>query len=157
MQIARVGVNMNIWLDATVSVSGVTSHTPLPSLPMCLHPLTAESCGGGTTVSTFPLSCREHSFVSCIPFPIHLFLSLSPPGQKKTTLLLLFTRGRGLSVYLINLWEESAPPPPSFPPRFTWLVKQQSSKKRRRKRRCILSLPLAVSQCVSCCLFLMTG
>lgn len=90
--------------------------------------------------------------------------SLSPPGQKKKILLLL-TRGRGLSVPLKNLGVESVPlnttsPLLPFPPRFTWLVKQQSLKKGRRKRRCILSLPLAVSQCVpgvSCGLFLMTS
>lgn len=99
-------------------------------------------------VSTFPLSCREHSFVSCIPFPIHLFLSC-PSWTGKNSCYSLHWGGRGLSVHLKN------PLPP--PPRFTWLVKQQSLKKRRRKRRCILSLPLAVSQCVSCGLFLMTG
>lgn len=148
-------------------LSGVTFHTPLPSTSFTSNPRTILWRGEETMVSpTFPLSCRELSFVSCIPLPIHLFLSLSPLLDRKKPYSL--TRGRGMSVRLKKPLSAICRYPPSplnatsspFPPRFTWLVKQQSSKKGRRKKRCILSLPLAVSQCVpglSCGLFLMTG
>lgn len=81
--------------DLMICLSGATFHTPRSSLPVCLHPLCAESYrAGGTMASpTFPLSCREHSFVSCIPFPIHLFLSHPSWTEKKKKLLLLFTGG----------------------------------------------------------------
>lgn len=122
--------------QSSVCLSGVTFHTHLPHhLPVYLHPFPAESWweggwGGETIASpTFPLSCRELSFVSCIPFPIHFF----PSPQ---LLSYSFTWGRGVL---------KIPPPPSSvllnrtSPSilcFTWLVKQQSAKK---GRRCILS------------------
>lgn len=69
------------------------SHHLSLSLPMCLTP-PPEYGGGGTMVSTFPLSCREHSFVSCIPFPIHLFLSC-PSWTGKNSCYSLHWRGEG--------------------------------------------------------------
>lgn len=158
MQRAWIRTNMKTYEDDTelwVSLSGVTFHTPLSLLPVCLHALPAESYGGGTMVSpAFPLSCWEHPFVSCIPFPIHLFLSL--PSWKKNScyFFFFFIQGGGSWACVSKIWVKSVPfdtaSPLLFPLCFTWLVKQQSFKKGRRKRRCILSLPLAVpSVCTS--------
>lgn len=97
-------------LQSSVCLSGVIFRTPLPSsLPVCLHPLPAESCGGGTMASpTFPLSCREHSFVSRIPFPIHLFLSLSSWSEKKSL------HGGGVCLKKWNQSPWTQPHPSSF-------------------------------------------
>lgn len=156
---------MNIWVDATELYLSLRCDFSHPcSLSSCVFTSTPRRIlwGWNNSLSNIPtllpraLDCLLHSFPHS-----SLSLSLSPPGQKKNSL----HGGGGLSVRLKNLWVESVPlntafPSSPFPSRFTWLVKQQSSKKGRRKRRCILSLPLAVSQCVpgvSCGLFLMTG
>lgn len=97
-------------------------------------------------------------------FPFISF-SLFPPGKKTpATFFFFFIQGGGSWACVSKIWVKSVPfdtaSPLLFPLCFTWLVKQQSFKKGRRKRRCILSLPLAVSQyapAVSCGLFLMTG
>lgn len=97
-------------------------------------------------------------------FPFISF-SLFPPGKKLLLLFFFFfLQGGGFWACVSKIWVKSVPfdtaSPLLFPLCFTWLVKQQSFKKGRRKRRCILSLPLAVSQyapAVSCGLFLMTG
>lgn len=102
--------------------------------------------------------CLLHSFS-------HSSLSLSSLLEKKLLLLFFFyIQGGGSWACVSKIWVKSVPfdtaSPLLFPLCFTWLVKQQSFKKGRRKRRCILSLPLAVSQyapAVSCGLFLMTG
>ena len=149
-------------------VSQVWLFTPL-FLPLRLHPIPAQSCGGGRKQwslqhSHSPAESSRLSPAFLCPF-ISFSLSLPSWTEKNPYSL---TRGRGMSVRLKKPLSAICRYPPSplnatsspFPPRFTWLVKQQSSKKGRRKKRCILSLPLAVSQCVpglSCGLFLMTG
>lgn len=101
-------LSTDIWVHATelyLPLRCDFSHHS-SSLPMCLHPLPAESYGGGTMVSqTFPLSCRECSFVSCIPFPIHLFLSLPSWTEKKSYSLY----GGGVWVCLLKTseWNQS--------------------------------------------------
>lgn len=89
-------------LNAAVVLSGETSYVFVRTPHHHPQPTPQNLVGGGTMVSTFPLSCRERSFVSCIPFPIHLFLP-SPSWTGKKKLLLLFTRGRDQGVHLINL------------------------------------------------------
>lgn len=103
--------------------------------------------GGGelTVVSTFPLSCREHSFVSHIPFPIHL----SPSGQKKN--LLLLTRGRGLSEHLIK-WNRPPPPHHPHPSSLFYLVSEAAKLQEKKGGREDVPPPFCcVYVCVCVC------
>lgn len=157
--------NLWRWYRALgVSLRCDFSHSSLPS--SCVF--TCTPCwilwGRNNGLSSIPTLllrapvCLLHSFS-------HSSLSLSSLLEKKLLLLFFFfIQGGGSWACVSKIWVKSVPfdtaSPLLFPLCFTWLVKQQSFKKGRRKRRCILSLPLAVSQyapAVSCGLFLMTG